>query len=271
MQEREDDIGRTEYPSSAGLTFNHSFAHTPRLFCLKEPPLTSRRDKASIFLPYLCYLRAFGRYSPPSNHHRTSPRSSRRPIFSPPAPFFPPRGTPPSRHFIRRACLGLCSAFASPPKHLGYLHSHSIPREMHELLLYGQVPLERHDQALKILAGIAAMQPQTLFERHLIYKPMRLAQDYKPNKKFPNKPVKPQTLTFQHLVRQLDQSEFGKDSGILSEPEKIQDAIRPEYPWRITTQETPEPETKTIVLRQATDVALDNDQLRNFLDPTING
>jgi hypothetical protein len=54
MQEREDDIGRTEYPTSAGLTFNHSFAHTSRLFCLKEPPLTSRRDKASIFLPYLC-------------------------------------------------------------------------------------------------------------------------------------------------------------------------------------------------------------------------
>lgn len=142
---------------------------------------------------------------------------------------------------------------------------------MHELLLYGQVPLERHDQVLKILAGIAAMQPQTLFERHLIYKPMRSAQDSKPNKKFPNKPVKPQTLTFQHLVRQLDQSEFGKDSEILVETENIANASRPTFTWRIKTQETPEPETKTIVLRQATDTPLQKDQLRVFLDPTNNG
>lgn len=142
---------------------------------------------------------------------------------------------------------------------------------MHELSLYGQVPLERHDQVLKILAGIAAMQPQTLFERHLIYKPMRSAQDSKPNKKFPNKPVKPQTLTFQHLVRQLDQSEFGKDSEILVETENIANASRPTFTWRIKTQETPEPETKTIVLRQATDTPLQKDQLRVFLDPTNNG
>lgn len=142
---------------------------------------------------------------------------------------------------------------------------------MHELLLYGQVPLERHDQVLKILAGIAAMQPQTLFERHLIYRPMRSAQDNKPNKKFPNKPVKPQPLIFQHLVRQLDQSEFGKDSEILLESETNANASRPAYTWRIKTQETPEPETKTIILRQATDTVLDTDQLRVFLDPTNNG
>ncbi|KAI4747180.1 hypothetical protein E4T50_02526 [Aureobasidium sp. EXF-12298] len=142
---------------------------------------------------------------------------------------------------------------------------------MHELLLYGQVPLERHDQVLKILAGIAAMQPQTLFERHLIYRPMRSAQDNKPNKKFPNKPVKPQPLTFQHLVRQLDQSEFGKDSAILLESDDNGSVSRPAYTWRLKTQETPEPETKTIVLRQATDTALGNDQLCLFLDPTNNG
>jgi mediator of RNA polymerase II transcription subunit 18 len=142
---------------------------------------------------------------------------------------------------------------------------------MHELLLYGQVPLERHDQVLKILAGIAAMQPQTFYERHMIYRPVRSAQDNKPNKKFPNKPVKPQPLTFQHLVRQLDQSEFGKDSAILLESEDNESVSRPAYTWRLKTQETPEPETKTIVLRQATDTALGNDQLRLFLDPTNNG
>ncbi|KAH0372276.1 hypothetical protein KCU65_g1327, partial [Aureobasidium melanogenum] len=141
---------------------------------------------------------------------------------------------------------------------------------MHELLLYGQVPLERHDQVLKILAGVAAMQPQTLFERHLIYRPMRSAQDNKPNKKFPNKPVKPQTLTFQHLVRQLDQSEFGTDSPVLLESENNENTSQPAYAWRIKTQETPEPETKTLVLRQATDTAIDKHQLRKFLDPANN-
>ena len=142
---------------------------------------------------------------------------------------------------------------------------------MHELLLYGQVPLERHDQVLKILAGIAAMQPQTLFERHLIYRPMRLNQDNKPNKKFPNKPVKPQTLTFQHLVRQLDQSEFGTDSPVLLESEDNENASQPAHAWKIKTQETPEPETKTLVLRQATDITIDKNQLRQFLDPANNG
>ena len=44
---------------------------------------------------------------------------------------------------------------------------------MHELLLHGAVPTQRHTQVLSILAGIAAMQPQPFHERHLIYKPTR--------------------------------------------------------------------------------------------------
>ena len=45
---------------------------------------------------------------------------------------------------------------------------------MHELLLFGQVPASRHDQVLKVLAGIAAMQPQLVTERHLVFKPKKL-------------------------------------------------------------------------------------------------
>ncbi|KAL8849948.1 MAG: hypothetical protein Q9221_005054 [Calogaya cf. arnoldii] len=44
---------------------------------------------------------------------------------------------------------------------------------MHELLLHGAVPTNRHNQVLSILAGIAAMQPQPFHERRLIYKPTR--------------------------------------------------------------------------------------------------
>lgn len=142
---------------------------------------------------------------------------------------------------------------------------------MHELLLYGQVPLERHEQALKILAGIAAMQPRTFFERHLIYKPMRSNEDNKPNKKFPNKAIKPQTVIYQQLVRQLDETEFGKECPILIDPDTKDNSTQSANGWKIKNQETPEPETKTLILRQTTESALDDEQLRKFLDPANNG
>ncbi|KAL1797382.1 hypothetical protein ACET3X_003988 [Alternaria dauci] len=44
---------------------------------------------------------------------------------------------------------------------------------MHELSLYGQVTFARYEQVLSILAGLAAMQPQHVFERNIIYKPTR--------------------------------------------------------------------------------------------------
>lgn len=44
---------------------------------------------------------------------------------------------------------------------------------MHELLLYGQVPQARHEQVLKVLAGVAAMQPRRILKRHIVYKPLR--------------------------------------------------------------------------------------------------
>ncbi|KAF2235135.1 hypothetical protein EV356DRAFT_566563 [Viridothelium virens] len=45
---------------------------------------------------------------------------------------------------------------------------------MHELSLYGQIPAVRHNQVLQILAGVAAMQPQRVVERHLVYKPVKI-------------------------------------------------------------------------------------------------
>lgn len=44
---------------------------------------------------------------------------------------------------------------------------------MHELLLCGQITSARHSQLLHILAGLAAMQPHHVVERHAIYKPTR--------------------------------------------------------------------------------------------------
>ena len=51
---------------------------------------------------------------------------------------------------------------------------------MHELLLFGQVPSSRHDQVLNILAGVAAMQPVTVLEKHLVFKPKRLPASARP-------------------------------------------------------------------------------------------
>lgn len=44
---------------------------------------------------------------------------------------------------------------------------------MQELLLFGQVPSSRHDYVLSVLAGIAAMQPEPILEKHLVFKPSR--------------------------------------------------------------------------------------------------
>ena len=44
---------------------------------------------------------------------------------------------------------------------------------MHELLLFGQVPFLRHDHILKILAGIAAMQPRSVIEHHQLFRPVK--------------------------------------------------------------------------------------------------
>lgn len=51
---------------------------------------------------------------------------------------------------------------------------------MHELLLFGQIPSSRHDQVLNILAGVAAMQPQPVLEKHLVFKPNRQPGTAKP-------------------------------------------------------------------------------------------
>lgn len=41
---------------------------------------------------------------------------------------------------------------------------------MHELLLHASIPSSRHEQVLSILAGVAAMQPVPILERHVIFK-----------------------------------------------------------------------------------------------------
>lgn len=90
---------------------------------------------------------------------------------------------------------------------------------MHELLLYGQVSAARHDQVLKILAGVAAMQPRRILQRRIIYKPER--QPEEPGShlrrggtqavavKQKQQATTPTQLYYTQLVQKLAEDDFG--------------------------------------------------------------
>lgn len=141
---------------------------------------------------------------------------------------------------------------------------------MHEVLLYGQVPFARHEQVLKILAGIAAMQPLTIYERHIILKQMKTAEDNKPNKKFPNKPVKRETATYRQLIKVLDENAFGKEAPISINSDSTNTSSS-SAPWMLQTSEIPEPELKTFVLRPVSETELTMEDMQKLQDPASYG
>ncbi|KAH3970119.1 mediator of RNA polymerase II transcription subunit 18 [Parastagonospora nodorum] len=95
---------------------------------------------------------------------------------------------------------------------------------MYELLLYGQVPVGRHEQVLKILAGVAAMQPLRILERCIIYKPQREPEEPGLNVrrggtqnialKQGNKPATAAAaLYYTKLIQKLSEDDFGVEHG----------------------------------------------------------
>ena len=93
---------------------------------------------------------------------------------------------------------------------------------MHELLLYGQVPLARHDQLLKILAGVAAMQPRRVLERRIVYKPTREPEEpgahlsRRGGTQHVGKAVKQtgaKDLYYSQLAQKLSDTDLGRDHG----------------------------------------------------------
>jgi mediator of RNA polymerase II transcription subunit 18 len=96
---------------------------------------------------------------------------------------------------------------------------------MHELLLYGQVPAGRHDQVLKILAGVAAVQPRRILQRCIVYKPQREPEEPGLNVRrggtqnvVPVKQNKPaaiaNALYYTKLVQKLSEEDFGAADGL---------------------------------------------------------
>ncbi|KAF2117828.1 mediator complex, subunit Med18 [Lophiotrema nucula] len=120
---------------------------------------------------------------------------------------------------------------------------------MHELLLYGQVPESRHEQLLKILAGVAAMQPRHVVERHLVYKPQRepeepgahLRRGGTQNVGVKFKQVGQKDLYFTQLVQRLSVEDFNKSETnqpglVIADGESA-----PESKWTFEFQDVPQP------------------------------
>ncbi|KAI9708021.1 MAG: Mediator of RNA polymerase II transcription subunit 18 [Bogoriella megaspora] len=97
--------------------------------------------------------------------------------------------------------------------------------KMQELLLYGQVPASRHSQVLNILAGIAAMQPRRVVERHLLYKPnipgqrAQVGGSQSINQK-KSQVQAPKEVSIAHLVCEVSQVE-GKGSSHIAMNENV--------------------------------------------------
>ncbi|KAF2692286.1 hypothetical protein K458DRAFT_286095 [Lentithecium fluviatile CBS 122367] len=134
---------------------------------------------------------------------------------------------------------------------------------MHELLLYGQVPLSRHDQVLKILAGVAAMQPRRVLERRIIYKPTRepeepgahLSRRGGTQNVVGAKPAKQsgaRDLFYNQFVQKLSDGDFGHANGTHEPQEKaLSAAVGPgeEPKWALEFQDMPDTGDRGVSIR----------------------
>jgi len=128
---------------------------------------------------------------------------------------------------------------------------------MHELLLFGQVPEAHCVQVMNVLAGITAMQPQRVTQRHLIYKPTVGLQERGPKvggtqeiaseKRRTQQPAQNTELYFVQLVQDLEEDDFGPPPN---------DITRESRPWRMEFADLPEAGRKSIASRliSATDI-----------------
>ncbi|KAF2018170.1 hypothetical protein BU24DRAFT_344776 [Aaosphaeria arxii CBS 175.79] len=134
---------------------------------------------------------------------------------------------------------------------------------MYELLLYGQVPQTRHEQVLKVLAGVAAMQPRRIVKRHIVYRPTREPEEPGSNLrrggsqavavKNTARPGGSKPLYFTHLVQRLPES-FERENTRSTEDDPAvakQDAVS-ESQWSHEWHDLPDPVDRGVLVRQTT-------------------
>ena len=124
---------------------------------------------------------------------------------------------------------------------------------MHELLLYGQVSAARHGQVMKILAGVAAMQPRRTLQRRVIYRPEREPEEPSSHvrrggtqtvtaAKQKQQATTPSQLYYTYLVQKLSEDDFGKTDGeannTLSADVNFEDGEEPK--WSALFEDVPD-------------------------------
>jgi mediator of RNA polymerase II transcription subunit 18 len=127
---------------------------------------------------------------------------------------------------------------------------------MHELLLYGQVPSGRHDQVLKILAGVAAMQPLRVLQRCIVYKPLREPEEPGLNvrrggtQNIAVKQAKPAAaaaaLYYTKLVQKLGEEDFGAGEGTPLSAD-VKDGDEPK--WSMRWEDIPDTGDRGVSIR----------------------
>jgi mediator of RNA polymerase II transcription subunit 18 len=134
---------------------------------------------------------------------------------------------------------------------------------MHELLLYGQLPAPRHEQVLKILAGLAAMQPRPVLERHIVYKPTREPDEPGAHlgrgggsQTIGGKPVKQGTvksLYYTKLVQKLGEEDFGRAQEPTADNARLSANVKSgeEPKWSFEFQDLPDTGDRGVTARLA--------------------
>lgn len=141
----------------------------------------------------------------------------------------------------------------SPARTSSVLHTYD---PMHELLLYGQVPSGRHDQVLKILAGVAAMQPTRILQRCVVYKPVREPEEPGLNvrrggtQNIAVKQVKPAAaaaaLYYTKLIQKLTDEDFGQDN-VTNLSADVKDGDEPK--WSMRWEDIPDTGDRGVSIR----------------------
>ena len=129
---------------------------------------------------------------------------------------------------------------------------------MHELLLFAQVPLPRHAQLLKILAGVAAMQPQRIVERHVIYKPLREPEEPGSHLKRgghqnitqkQTKAAAPKDLYYTRIVHSLTEDDFVRTSSSPDDNGNGEDRADDKGAWSMQFQDVPDTGDRGVLVR----------------------
>ncbi|KAE9971956.1 hypothetical protein EG327_009675 [Venturia inaequalis] len=136
---------------------------------------------------------------------------------------------------------------------------------MHELLLYGQVPFSRHEQLMNVLAGLTAMQPHRLVERHALFKPIHGpvqaqvqkggTQGLNPTKKVA-RPNAQQTrdLYHTHLVKVLDEKECEASNDAMDVDDHVTENAENKESWQWQFRDIPEGGKRSATFRMAEDI-----------------